>query len=168
MRRFLDTLYLWAGYVAAFLLASIAVSIIAQVAGRSLGYVIDSTEIAGFFMAGSSFFALAHTFKTGSHVRVTLLVQRMTGAPRRALEVWCCLASAAIVGGLAYYAGDLVVQSYRFGDISPGLLAIPFWIPQLAMAAGLTLLAVALVDEAIRVMRGETPSDIANVEDMAA
>jgi TRAP-type C4-dicarboxylate transport system permease small subunit len=158
IRRSLDAAYLWSGYVAAFFLAAIAVSIIAQIAGRSLGFIIDATEIAGFCMAASSFFALAHTFKSGSHVRVTLLVQRLTGGTRRAVESMCCGAAAIIVGYLAFHVVDFALQSWRFGDISPGLIALPFWIPQAGMAAGLVLLTVALVDEMIAVLRGRTPS----------
>ncbi|MCB2054074.1 MAG: TRAP transporter small permease [Geminicoccaceae bacterium] len=156
--RVLDALYLWSGALAAGFLALIALAVIAQVLGRSFGYVVDSTEIAGFFMAASSFFALAHTFKRGTHVRVTLLVHRLAGERRRWLEVWCCLAAAGFVGFVALYAVDLVRQSLRFGDISPGLLAIPFWIPQTAMAAGLVLLVVALIDEAVRILRGGDPA----------
>ncbi len=166
IRRSLDALYFWSGAAAAVLLALIAVAIIVQVAGRSLGYVADSTEIAGFFMAASSFFALAHTFKRGTHVRVTLLVEHLTGGGRRLLEAWCCLASAGFVGFLAWWAVDLVAQSWRFGDISPGLLAIPFWIPQSAMAFGLLLLTVALVDEGIGILRGREPA-YASGEDTA-
>lgn len=158
IRRALDALYLWSGWLAAAFLVLIAVAIILQVVGRSLGYVVDSTEIAGFFMAASSFFALAHTFKNGSHVRVTILAHALTGGRRRLLETWCCLAAATMVGFLAWYAVELAWQSWDFGDISPGLLAIPFWIPQSAMAAGLVLLVVALLDEAVSVLRGNEPS----------
>ncbi|MDF1587445.1 TRAP transporter small permease [Marinimicrococcus flavescens] len=166
IRRVLDTLYLGSGYLAALFLVLIAVAIILQVVGRSLGYVVDSTEIAGFFMAASSFFALAHTFKSGSHVRVTILAHALTGGTRRLLEAWCCLAAAAATGYLAWHAIGLAWQSWDFEDISPGLLAIPFWIPQSAMAAGLVLLVVALVDEAVAVLRGAMPS-YASGEDTA-
>lgn len=158
IRRALDLLYLGCGYLAAFFLAAIAVAIVFQVVGRSLGFVVDSTEIAGFFMAASSFFALAHTFRSGTHVRVTILVEHLTGGGRLLLEAWCCLAAAAVTGFLAWHAVELAVQSHEFGDISPGLLAIPFWIPQSAMAAGLVLLVVALLDEALSVLRGRMPA----------
>ncbi|HET7414009.1 MAG TPA: TRAP transporter small permease [Pararhizobium sp.] len=166
MRRLLDKTYLWSGYIAAFCLASIAVSIILQVVGRFLGWVVDSTEVAGFLLAASSFFALAHTFRSGSHVRVTLLINRLTGGRRRITETFCCGAAAFMVCYLAYHSVLLVLRSYRFGDISPGLVAMPFWIPQSAMAVGLILLAVALIDEMIAVWRGATPSYTAN-EDVA-
>lgn len=164
VRRFLDGLYLWSGYLAAVFLAAIAITIILQVIGRRVGFTVDATEIAGFCMAASTFFALAHTFKRGSHVRVTLLVTRLTGRARQGLEALCCLVAALIAGYAAWHAILLVLQSWQFGDISPGLLAIPFWIPQSAMAAGLLLLVVALLDEALAILRGRAPSYAEDVQ----
>jgi len=158
MRTVLDKLYLWSGYVAALFLAGIGVAVIAQVVGRFVGITIDSTEIAGFCLAATSFFALAHTFKSGSHVRVNLLVRRFTGTSHKLVEIWCCGASAVIVGYVAWHSILLAIQSWQFNDISPGLLAMPFWIPQAGMAAGLTLLTTALVDETISVARNNEPS----------
>lgn len=158
IRTVLDSLYTWSGYLAAFFLAAIGLAVIAQIAGRFIGVTIEGTELAGFCLAATSFFALAHTFKSGSHVRVNLLVRRFTGTTGRLVEMWCCGASAVIVGYAAWYAVLLTVQSYQFNDISPGLLAMPFWIPQAGMAAGLLLLTVALVDEMILVACGREPS----------
>lgn len=167
LRVALDKLYLCSGYVAAFFLAAIAAAIIAQVVGRFFRISIDAVEISGFCLAATSFFGLAHTFKAGSHVRVTLLIDRFTGTTHRLVEVWCCGAAAVVVCYLAYHVVLLVLQSIRFNDISPGLLAIPFWIPQSGMAAGLVLLAIALIDETIMVARGARPS-YQTVEDSMA
>lgn len=158
IRTILDSLYSWSGYLAAFFLAAIGLAVVAQIVGRFVGVTIEGTELAGFCLAATSFFALAHTFKSGSHVRVNLLVRRFTGSTGRLVEMWCCGASAVIVGYVAWHATLLVIQSYQFNDISPGLLAMPFWIPQAGMAAGLVLLTVALVDEMILVARGREPS----------
>ena len=79
MRRFLDTLYLWSGYLAALFLVMIALTIIAQILGRFVGIAIDSTESAGFSLAGSTFFGLAYTFRHDGHIRVTLLTRLATG-----------------------------------------------------------------------------------------
>ena len=66
MRRILDGLYLASGYIAALCLVCIALTILAQICGRFVGVAIDSTESAGFLLAGTTFFGLAHTFR---HVR---------------------------------------------------------------------------------------------------
>jgi len=164
VRRTLDSLYLACGYAAAVFLVAIAGTIIAQIVGRFLGVAVDSTETAGFCLAASTFFGLAYTFRYGGHIRVTLLVGRTSGRLRRAMDLWCIGFCAAAVGYFAYWAADFVYYSFVFREISPGLLAIPFWIPRSAMALGLAVLFVALVDEFVTVARGAVPSFEANAE----
>ena len=48
----------------------------------------------------------------------------------------------------------LAWQSWDFNDISTGNDATPLWIPQLAMAVGGLVLAVAFVDALIEEWRG--------------
>ena len=79
LRRFLDGLYLGSGVLAAAFMALIGLSILAQVAGRMLGLTVDMTEVSGFFMAASTFLGLAYTFRHGGHIRISLLVVRMSG-----------------------------------------------------------------------------------------
>jgi hypothetical protein len=48
----------------------------------------------------------------------------------------------------------LAWQSYQFHDISTGNDATPLWIPQLSMAAGNVILAIAFVDLLIGELAG--------------
>jgi len=50
---------------------------------------------------------------------------------------------------MAYYSVRLSWQSYTFNDISTSNDATPLWIPQLAMAMGTLVLAIAFIDEFI-------------------
>jgi TRAP-type C4-dicarboxylate transport system permease small subunit len=157
-RRLFDGLYRWSGYLAALCLVSIAITIILQVAGRFVGITIDSTESAGFFLAGATFLGLAHTFRQGEHIRVTLVTRLATGQLARNLNLWGVGVSIALLFYMTYWAFDLVYFSYKFNDISPGLLAVPFWIPQSVMAIGLLVLNIALIDELVSLIKGQEPS----------
>jgi TRAP-type C4-dicarboxylate transport system permease small subunit len=157
-RRLLDGLYLWSGYLAAICLVSIAITIVLQVAGRFVGLTIDSTESAGFFLAGATFLGLAHTFRQGEHIRVTLVTRLATGRLSRVLNLWAVALSVVLLAYMTYWAFDLVYFSYKFNDISPGLLAVPFWIPRSVMALGLLVLNIALIDELVSIFRGQEPS----------
>jgi TRAP-type C4-dicarboxylate transport system permease small subunit len=163
-RRVLDFAYGLSGLLGAFFLAAIAVTIVGQIVARFVGLTMDSTELAGFCLAASTFLGLAYTFRGGAHIRVTLLIGPLAAAPRKWVELWCCGAGALIVGYLAWHAVAFAFQSWEFGDISPGLLAAPFWIPQSGMALGLVILTVALVDETIAVARGREPIYETNAE----
>lgn len=147
LRRALDRVYIASGLLAGAFLAGIAVAVIAQIVGRFVGSAIDGTELAGFCMAASTFLGLAYTLKSGTHVRVTLVTRCLPAGVKRVVEVACSLVGLAASVYFTVFAVKLVLQSWRFGDVSPGLIAAPFWIPQSGMALGGALLVVAFLDE---------------------
>ena len=154
MRKALDGLYLASGVLAAVFLAAIAVVIIIQVVARLMGIAFDSTEISGFFMAASTFLGLACTFRAGGHVRVSLLVNSTEGARRKLLELWCCVFGALLCAYASWHILMFTLESFEYQDVSPGLMAIPFWIPQAGMSAGMIILTIALADAALAVAAG--------------
>ncbi len=159
MRRLLDRIYLACGVLGAVFLAAIAVLIFSQIIARSLDLFIPAAnDFAGFCLAASSFLALAYTFRAGSHIRVTLLLQRLPPRWRRGFDLASLAVAALMIGYFAWYAVALVGDSLHFGDLSEGLVPVALWIPQSAMALGLIVLTLALVDEFVAVLRGQQPS----------
>ena len=61
----------------------------------------------------------------------------------------------ASVGAFAYFSIRLAFQSWDFNDISTGNDATPLWLPQLAMAFGVTILFIAFVDDFVRELQGK-------------
>lgn len=158
LRSFLDSVYRWCGTLAGISLALIVVLVLAQIGGRLVGVLIPAADdYAGYCMAASLFLGLAHTFRAGGHVRVSLLVERLSGRPRRWIELWSLAAGAALVGYFAWFVADMTSDSFRFGDRSQGMVATPLWMPQSVMAVGLAVLFVCLVHEFVHVLRGGAP-----------
>ncbi len=156
MRRLLDTLYDGAAWLAALCMVGLLVMVLLGIVSREVGFHVPGTDAyAGYLMAGAGFLALAHTLKRGEHIRVTLLLSRLQGGARHALEVWALAAATALAGLAAFYSVRLVWQSHQFHDISTGNDATPLWIPQLAMAAGTIILLVAFVDELVLQLTGQ-------------
>jgi len=52
----------------------------------------------------------------------------------------------------------MTYDSYRFNDMAQGVVAVPLWIPQTGYSGGLVILAIALIDELVNVLRGNRPS----------
>jgi TRAP-type C4-dicarboxylate transport system permease small subunit len=155
LRRFLDALYDAAGYLAAFFLVGTLAMVLTAIVGRYAGFLLPGTDAyAGYCMAASGFLALAHTLKRGEHIRVSLLLEH--APPRvRALLERASLAIATLLAGLfAFYSVRLAWQSWDFNDVSTANDATPLWIPQIAMASGTLLLAVAFADELVLELRG--------------
>ena len=154
MRKALDALYDAAGYLAAFFMVGVLVMVLASVLGRLLEFNLrGSDSYAGYCMAAASFLALAHTLKRGEHIRVMLLLERFGGRLRRPLDIWCHIAGTFFCLVLAIYSVRLVWQSYAFHDISQGNDATPLWIPQIGMAIGCIVMAIAMVDDLVRLLR---------------
>jgi len=159
MRRLLNGLYALSGALAALSLVMIVLLVLAQIGGRWLGIQVKSAdEIAGYFLAASLFLALAPTFRRGEHIRVGLLIDRLPPRGRRWLDLVCLVFAAALVGYFTKATIGMVYTSYIINDLSQGLLPIPLWIPQIAMALGLAIFFIALLDDLVLTLIGRAPS----------
>jgi len=154
MRKLLDALYDGAAWLAALFMVALLVAVLTSILGRELNFHVRGTDAyAGYFMAAAGFLALAHTLKRGEHIRVTLLLSAVPAGLRRALEIWSHGVAVVMSSVLAFYACRLAWQSRVFNDISTGNDATPLWLPQLGMALGTVILAIAFVDELVLVLQ---------------
>jgi TRAP-type C4-dicarboxylate transport system permease small subunit len=155
MRRSLDALYDAAGYLAALFLVGTLAMVLLGIAGRILHFHVPGTDAyAGYCMAAAGFLALAHTFKRGEHIRVTLILDHVGAKARRGLELWALGAATLLSALFAVYSTRLAFQSWQFNDISTGNDATPLWLPQLSMTAGTIVLLIAFVDEFVLELSG--------------
>src|SRR3954451_4598288 len=149
MRSVLDWLYKAAGVLAAACLALIALLVVVQLGGRGVdgalklvglpprGFVILSlAEFAGYLLAAASFLALAPTLKAGAHIRVTMILASLSEKNRRYLELaafgFSTFASAYMTWHLIHFA----FVSFRFAEVSTGVIRAPLAYPQSMMAIG--------------------------------
>ena len=153
--RALDRLYDATAVLGAVAMVLLLVMVLLSVISRQVGFNIGGIDAyAGYMMAAAGFLALAHTLKRGEHIRVTLLLASLKGGAQRALEVWALFAAALLALLFAGYSCKLAWQSYTFHDISTSNDATPLWLPQIAMALGTVVLAIAFIDELVLELRG--------------
>jgi len=169
LRRFLDALYLGAGYVAACCILLIMVLMIGQSILRELHVRTGAVnDVVSWLCAAAAFFAMAHAFKHGDFVRVTLLLEKVSPAAQRRFEMAALAIAAVAVGYLAWWANRFTWDSYVFDETAQGMLPIKMWIPQSTFAIGAILLFVAVFDELVVVLRGGRPSYVVAVEERHA
>jgi TRAP-type C4-dicarboxylate transport system permease small subunit len=169
VRRFLDRLYYASGAIGAVFVLLICVLMIAQSILREFQVRTGAVnDVVAWFCAAASFFAMAHAFKHGDFVRVTLLLENVNERTRRALEITALAIGAVCTGYLAWWANKFTYDSWVFNEVAQGLLPIPIWIPQASFALGSLLLFVAVVDELVIVLRGGKPSYVVAVEERHA
>jgi TRAP-type C4-dicarboxylate transport system permease small subunit len=168
VRTLLDPLYKALGALGAlFILATLVIEVV-NIVGREIGYSMAGIDAyAGYTLAAGSFLALAAALRHGDHIRVTLLIQRLTGRRRWWIEVFCLAVATFLSGYFAWFAGRLVWGSYLYHDVSQNVDATPLWIPQLSMAIGLAAMFLAFLEELIETLRtGKvvTPAQSSQIE----
>jgi TRAP-type C4-dicarboxylate transport system permease small subunit len=147
LRRALDMAYLLAGYMAAASMVAILVITLSQMVTRYAGVNIRGLpDYAGYFMAASAFLAFPMALNRGAHVRIELITGQL-GQYRRLADMAAFGVAFLIAAWFSFYAVKMVYVSYQYGDLSTGLDATPLWIPQITMAVGAVLFAIAILDQ---------------------
>lgn len=166
MRRSLDLIYAASGGLAALSIlaicllvsAQVGLNILARLGGPEMSYTIPSyADFAGFMLAGASFLGIPYAFRHGTHIRVSLVTSRLGTGPSWALEVLSLAVATMAMGYASWFAFGLVEESLYYGDMSTGMIAVPLWIPQCVMAAGLVVTTLAMADRLVESIRARAP-----------
>lgn len=153
---FLHRLYRISGLLSAASLVLICVLIMAQVIARNFGSTVrDAEEFAAWAMAAAGFFGLPYALHCGSHIRVEVVMRFIPRSLHHPMEVLVSVIGWALSAYLAWYCTAFVLESYRFKEVSQGLIPVPLWLPQLPMAIGTILLMLAFGERLVRVLRHE-------------
>ena len=159
LRAGLDKVYMAAAVLGAVCVALICVLMVFQSLGREFGLNTGATnDIVSWLCAAAAFLTMAHAFKHGDFVRVTLVLENVSARTRRMLELVSLFIALVAVAYLAWWACRFTYQSFEFKELAQGLLPLPIWIPQMSFALGSVLLLVAVFDEFVIVARGGVPT----------
>ena len=171
MRGILDKLYEAALWASALCLATIALLVGAQLAGRLLDgtlallhlprtefVILSLAEICGYLLGAASFLALAPTLKAGAHIRVTMALGGLNAPMRRAAEFFAFGLAACAAAYIAWNFARFAYVSYAFDEVSTGVIRVPLCYPQAVMAFGALVLAIALLDELFMLATRGRPS----------
>jgi len=159
MRRWLDLLYQSSAYCGAFFVFAIFVVMIGGAATRPLGISLTGTDdLVSWMCAAAAFLPMASAFRRGDFVRMLLVLDQLAPPRRRIAEIIALLIALVASAVLAGWATFGVYESWRYDEMSIGLLVVSIWIPQLSFAIGSIVLLIAVVDELVAVLRGNRPA----------
>lgn len=157
MRSLLNRLFDATGCLAGVFMVGTLLAVLSSILGRLMPVfeLHGADAYAGYCMAASAFLALASTLRRGEHIRVTLIINRLSPRAHHWLDMFCHVVAIAVAANLAWFSIRLVSQSLEFKDISTGLDATPLWIPQLGMAIGTSVFALAFVVDLVDLLTGK-------------
>lgn len=168
MRRVLDAvaaplrwLYRGCGMLAAVALIALGLLVLTSVVSRFVGWrILGLTSYATYALSASWFLALAYTFGEGGHIRVNLLISRLSGRAKLIAEAWCLSVALIISGMLTWYTYQLAHVSWLIRERSQAADATLLWIPQIGMVVGTAVLTLAIFEKLLRlVFLGEAKLD---------
>jgi TRAP-type C4-dicarboxylate transport system permease small subunit len=155
MRKLLDGIYNSAAALAALFMLGLLLMVLLSIVSRQLHFYVPGVDAyAGYLMAASGFLAMAHTLKRGEHIRVTLLLNAVRGRWKKGMELFALGMAVFLALLFAFYSCKLAWQSHVFNDMSTSSDATPLWLPQIAMAYGSVIFALAFIDEALLEIQG--------------
>ena len=151
----LNLLYLACMWLAGSLLVLLCLLVLYGIVARIIGaYSGGASDVAGYVMASASFLAMARTFRTRGHIHVSLLVSRLPSVIYRRARIVAHIIMFLATAYVAVYMSRLVYFSYQFKERSEGADAILLWLPQLPVAFGAAVFAVAVLHSAVDVVIG--------------
>ena len=143
--------------------------ILAQITARAFDTVIPSSEdFAGWLLSATIFFGLAYTFNVGGHIRVTMLLTRLSEKKRHFQEYVNIIVALLITSYFAFYSLFTVYDSYIYEEVSDTYLVVPLWMVQMPMGVGSLFLFIAVVDSFIEMISGRTPQYITGEDELSS
>lgn len=140
------------GWLGAGCLVTLTALMLAEVLVRALSNVFPwvpadipvAWEYSSYLMAATFTFGAAMTLRAGGHIRVTLVLARVSPATRRRMETVLALMGVCFCGYLAWAMAYFTWRSFDSGQtsVSSGTL---MWIPQAFVSFGIVLLTVQFV-----------------------
>ena len=142
-------------------LAALGVLVVLAVTGYSVfkRYVLGTPvtwtdELSGYLVVAIVMLGAAETLRRGDHISVDLLTDRLTGNGRRLAAIWGMIAAILVMLAILVSGVTAVRFSYDFGVYSDGYLAVPMWIPQLALIVGSVLVIAVAVARLLSILTG--------------
>lgn len=121
-------------------------------------YVLD--EFVAYSTAGITFLSLAHSMNTNTLIRVGILLNRLSGLPRRMFEIFSLVTTIIIMTYFSYYFWlKTFWRDIKRGCVSESIAEVPLWIPELIVLIGLVIFLLQLIVTCVSVCFDKEPAN---------
>ena len=161
----------WAVNSSAFGAASIVVILMAMVVADIFGRKVlnkpvpMSYEVGAFMLVFIVFMGLAYSQRQRAHIRVEFLTLRMPPRLRAVMDLLAFTLGIAVYGAIFYQTFKWSYHSFEIGEYVAGLVNIPKWPSQFAVAFGALLISLQFLSdwvnraaETVAIFRAPRPS----------
>ena len=178
--RFLSRALGWIVNSSAFGAASIVVILMAMVVADIFGRKVlnkpvpMSYEVGAFMLVFIVFMGLAYSQRQRAHIRVEILTLRMPPKIRAIMDLGAFTLGIAIYGAIFYQTFKWSYHSFEIGEYVAGLVNIPKWPSQFAVAFGALLISLQFISDwvyrvidVVVLFRESSPAEAPGAEEIA-
>ncbi len=132
---------------ASLLLFAIGVMLTYEVVARYFfnAPTIWAEELSRLAMIWAVFLGSAALLRSGEHIRVTVIIDRLGTKGRAVMDVVALVFVAVISGYVAWYGAPIAWNSFERGRTVGSMLDLPSWVSQVSVPLGFALVAVQAV-----------------------
>jgi TRAP-type C4-dicarboxylate transport system permease small subunit len=149
------------GWLGAACLAALTCLMVGEVLVRALSDIFPwvpsdipvAWEYGSYLMAAAFTFGAAMTLRAGGHIRVTLVLARVSPATRRWMETVLAVLGVTFTAYLAVAMINFTWRSFSSGQVSISSES-PLWVPQAVVTFGICLLMLQFVARFFQALLG--------------
>ena len=125
----------------------LALFITYQVIARKVGWVMapGMDLMSGYTLAMASTWAFSYALRTGSHVRIDVLLPFMSPRVRWLADQTALASIVFFIGVRSWKTWVMVMKSYEISAVTNTYPLVPLWIPQTVVAIGFSMLTLTAI-----------------------
>jgi len=135
------------GYLCGAMFLLLALFITYQVIARKVGWVMapGMDLMSGYTLAMATTWAFSYALRTGSHVRIDVLLPFMSPKVRWMADQLALSSIVFFIGVTSWKTWVMVLKSYDIGAVTNTYPLVPLYIPQTFVAIGFSMLTITAI-----------------------
>jgi TRAP-type mannitol/chloroaromatic compound transport system permease small subunit len=145
--RPLDRTYLAMGYLCGTMFLLLALFITYQVIARKFDIIMapGMDLMSGYTLAMATTWAFSYALRTGSHVRIDVLLPFMSPRVRWVADQLALGSIVFFIGVTSWKTWVMVLKSHEIHALTNTYPLVPLWIPQTVVAIGFSMLTITAI-----------------------
>ena len=112
-----------------------------------------SDEYSAYFFVAVVMLGLSYTFKENGHIRITIILSRLSPKLEKIFDIWTSFIAFAISSFLFVYSLKMVVETYQLGMRADSIAETPIFIPQIVLPVGFFIFSLQILMRILRRIR---------------
>jgi TRAP-type C4-dicarboxylate transport system permease small subunit len=112
-----------------------------------------SDEYSAYFFVAVVMLGLSYTFKENGHIRITIILSRLSPKIEKFFDIWTSLIAFLITSFLFYHSLRMVIDTFKLDMRADSIAETPIFIPQIVLPVGFLIFALQILIKIIRRIR---------------